>query len=82
MFGTRERVTACIVGLMHGPDEDLVKGAANLREDLHMDSLDMVELELALESAFDISFEPQGLSARTVDDVVSAVEKLRTPATA
>lgn len=52
MSDTQTRVTAIIVDLL-GVEEEQVVPAANFREDLEADSLDLVELIMAFEEEFD-----------------------------
>ena len=48
----------------------------NLLEDLHADSLDLVELIMAFEENFDISIPDEvALSVKTVGDVIAYLEK-------
>lgn len=59
-----------------GLDEEELTDDAELRNDLGMDSLDLVELVMALEHEFSISVEdPDGDKWRTVGDIVRYIEK-------
>lgn len=50
---------------------------AGLAEDLGMDSLDAVEVVMALEEAFDISIEEDKVSTfKTVGDIVTYIDSL------
>lgn len=61
-----------------GCTEDEVGLASNLVEDLGADSLDIVELSLALEENFDISVQDEDLEKiRTVEEIVSYIEGLQ-----
>jgi acyl carrier protein len=64
-----------------GIDEAKVVPKARLAEDLGADSLDVVELVLALEEAFDIEIpEEEGEKLRTVNDVIRCVQShVKTP---
>ena len=65
-------------------DEAQVVPKARLREDLDADSLDVVELVMALEEAFEIEIsEQQSEKLRTVEDVIHCVQdqvKIKEPA--
>lgn len=75
MSDTQERVTAIIVDLL-GVDSDQVVPEARFREDLEADSLDLVELIMAFEEAFDgeISDE-EAQSITTVGEAVTYVDE-------
>jgi acyl carrier protein len=75
MSDTQERVTAIIVDLL-GVDSDQVVPSARFREDLEADSLDLVELIMAFEEAFDgeISDE-EAQSITTVGEAVTYVDE-------
>ena len=56
-------------------DEDKVVLEASLMEDLEADSLDAVELNMALEEAFDISIPDEEIvNFKTVSDIVSYID--------
>lgn len=56
-------------------NEELVVLDANLKEDLDVDSLDAVELNMALEEAFELSISDEDLmSFVTVKDIVDYIE--------
>ena len=56
-------------------DEDAVKLEATLNDDLGADSLDAVELNMALEEAFDISIPDEELANfKTVGDIVTYID--------
>ncbi len=56
-------------------DEDKVTVEASLSDDLGADSLDAVELNMALEEAFDISIPDEELANfKTVNDIVTYIE--------
>ncbi len=75
MSDTQERVTAIIVDLL-GVDSEQVVPEARFREDLEADSLDLVELIMAFEEAFDgeISDE-EAQSITTVGEAVTYVDE-------
>ncbi|MEE1014931.1 MAG: acyl carrier protein, partial [Lachnospiraceae bacterium] len=59
-----------------GCDEEAVVLTANLKEDLNADSLDAVELSMALEEAFGLTIGDEELMAFvTVKDVVDYIDK-------
>lgn len=78
---TLERVQKIVVDQL-GVDADKVKPEASFTEDLGADSLDTVELVMALEEEFEIEIPDE--AAETIDTVGKAVEhineKLKTPA--
>lgn len=56
--------------------EDIVTLEAKLKDDLDADSLDAVELNMALEEAFDISIADEDLASFvTVKDIVDYIDK-------
>ena len=56
-------------------DADEVTLEANLQDDLGVDSLDVVELNMAFEDAFDIKIEDEELAnLKTIGDIVACVE--------
>ncbi|MBP3568055.1 MAG: acyl carrier protein [Lachnospiraceae bacterium] len=56
-------------------DEEKVTLEATLSDDLGADSLDAVELNMALEEAFDISIPDEELANfKTVQDIVTYIE--------
>jgi len=71
---TFERVKKIILETLNCDEEDIVP-EAYLQNDLGADSLDGVELIMALEDEFGISFpEDAALKFRTVEDIVSFVD--------
>lgn len=71
---TFEKVKEIIVETV-SCDEDAVTLEANLKEDLGLDSLDAVELNMALEEAFDISISDEELvKFVTVKNIVDYID--------
>ena len=59
-------------------DEEAVTLETNLKEDLDADSLDVVELSLALEEHFEIQIEDESVeNLLTVKDIVDYIEKAK-----
>lgn len=57
-------------------DEDAVTLEANLKDDLEADSLDAVELVMAVEEEFDIEIPDEvATEIKTVKDIVDYIEK-------
>ena len=72
---TFDKVKEVIVDSL-GCDEDAVVLTANLKEDLNADSLDAVELSMALEEAFGFTIADEDLMAFvTVKDIVDYIDK-------
>ena len=72
---TFDKVKEVIVDSL-GCDEEAVVLTANLKEDLNADSLDAVELSMALEEAFDFRIADEDLMAFvTVKDIVDYIDK-------
>ncbi|MFP4078410.1 MAG: acyl carrier protein [Bacillota bacterium] len=70
-----EKVKEVIVEEL-GVEEENVTPEASIIDDLDADSLDVVELVMALEETFDIKVEDDKVqSLRTVQDVVDFIEK-------
>jgi len=71
---TFEKVKEIIVDTL-SCDEEKVALEASLTEDLGADSLDAVELNMALEEAFEISIPDEELANfKTVQDIVTYIE--------
>lgn len=69
-----EKVKEVIVETANVNEED-VKLEANLKEDLGLDSLDAVELNMALEEAFNLSIADEDLAKFvTVKDIVDYID--------
>jgi acyl carrier protein len=75
MSDTKERVTEIIVDLL-GVDEADVVESARFREDLEADSLDLVELIMAFEEAFEgeISDE-EAQKITTVGEAITYIDE-------
>ena len=72
---TFDKVKEVIVDSL-GCDEEAVVLTANLKEDLNADSLDAVELSMALEEAFGLTISDEDLMAFvTVKDIVDYIDK-------
>lgn len=57
-------------------DEEIVTEGALLEEDLMIDSLDVIELSIEIESEFDIVIEDREVeNIKTVSDLCSIIEK-------
>jgi acyl carrier protein len=64
-----------------GVKEEEVTEAASFQEDLGADSLDVVELVMALEDEFGIDIPDEEVGEiKTVGDAVNYIEKKQTPA--
>ena len=58
-------------------DADKLSLDTNLVEDIHADSLDLVELIMAFEEGFNISISDEvALSVKTIADIVKCIEEL------
>ena len=74
-----ERVKQIIVEQL-GVDENQVDPSASFVDDLGADSLDQVELVMALEEAFNLEIsDEEAEKIRTVQDAVTYVEKRAKP---
>ena len=70
-----ERVKQIVVNQL-GVEESAVVGKAKFIEDLGADSLDIVELVMAMEEAFNVDIpDEEAENIRTVDDAVSFIKK-------
>ncbi len=76
---TRQKLIDSIKNVVHiqlGVDTDKIKLESNLFEDLAADTLDVVELILAIEEEFDITIpEDDSESFKTVGDLVEYVQR-------
>lgn len=72
---TFDKVKEVIVDTL-GCDEEAVVLTASLKEDLNADSLDAVELSMALEEAFGLTIADEDLMEFvTVKDIVDYIDK-------
>ena len=72
---TREKVKEIIIETISVEEEKVTK-EARLYEDLEADSLDAVELVMALEEAYGIHIDDEELSQlKTVEDIVKTIEE-------
>ena len=59
-------------------DEDKIKLSASLESDLGLDSLDAVELGMALEDEFGITIDEDKLASfKTVEDIVNFIDNAK-----
>ncbi|MCW3050847.1 MAG: acyl carrier protein [Chthonomonadales bacterium] len=56
-------------------NEEKITPEASLREDLSADSLDVVELTMALEEAFEVEFGEDAMALTTVQQVVDYIQE-------
>jgi len=71
-----ERVKQIVVNQL-GVEESAVVGKAKFIEDLGADSLDIVELVMAMEEAFGVDIpDEEAENIRTVDDAVNYVKRI------
>jgi acyl carrier protein len=71
----RSKVGDIIVNQL-GVDKEIVTPEANVVDDLGADSLDVVELVMALEEAFDLEIpDEEAEKIRTVKDVFDYIDK-------
>lgn len=68
-----EKVREILAKELNIPEEDITL-ESNFTEDLGIDSLDLVQLVMELEEAFDITID-DAEAIKTVQDAVSFVEK-------
>ncbi len=65
-----------IIANQLGVDKDIVTPGANIVDDLGADSLDVVELVMALEEAFDMEIPDEDAEKiRTVQDIFAYLQK-------
>ena len=75
MSKTKDRVIDIIAEQL-GLGKDEIKPEANFLDDLGADSLDIVELVMAMEEAFDMEIPDEDAeNIRTVGDVIGYIEK-------
>ena len=62
--------------MMDEVDANSLSEVTNLEEDLNMDSLDAVEVVMALEEAFDVTIPDEDAEKfRTIGDIVAYIEQ-------
>lgn len=62
--------------MMDDVDANSLSEVTNLEEDLNMDSLDAVEVVMALEDAFDVTIPDEDAEKfRTIGDIVAYIEQ-------
>lgn len=65
-----------LIAEQFGVNEDEITPETSFAEDLNADSLDFVELVMAIEAEFDITIEDEVIEhISTVDDVVNQIKK-------
>lgn len=70
-----DEVKNAICKVQPGLDENKIVPSASLKEDLDIDSLDLVEVSLALEDALGMSLPEDDLEGiTTIGDVVTLIE--------
>ncbi len=71
---TFDKVKDVIVETINCAEEDVVMDA-DLKEGLHMDSLDAMEVSMALEEAFNLTIDEESLMEfKTVKDIVDYID--------
>lgn len=71
---TFEKVRVIIVDTINCGEEEITE-TANLKDDLGMDSLDAMELSMAIEEAFGLTIEEEALKKFvTVKDIIDYLE--------
>ena len=76
MSDTANRVITCIAEST-GIDANEIKPESTLTDDLHMDSLDVIEVVMELEFEFDIALpDDEAEQCKTVADVIALVERV------
>ena len=77
MADTFEEVKAILVDLL-GVDEGEISMSSRFREDLEADSLDIVELVMALEDQFNVEVSDEDAQKiATVEDAVKYIDTLK-----
>ena len=76
MSATIEQKVKNIIADQLGVGEDEIKPGSSFIEDLGADSLDIVELVMAMEEAFGVDIpDEEAENIRTVDDAISYIKK-------
>lgn len=74
-----DQVRSIIADRLHR-DKDSLKGTDNLTADLGADSLDLAEIIMDLEDAFNLRFqslEVESISPLTIDNIIAHLRKLK-----
>ena len=67
-----------IIADKYGLDVNIIEDSSDIREDLGFDSLDIIELVMAIEKEFDISISDDVYDkVRTFGDLVNVVKELK-----
>ncbi len=70
-----------IIANQLGVEKDIITPEAHVVDDLGADSLDVVELIMALEEAFDVEIpDEEAESIRTVQDIYDYIDKIQSAA--
>lgn len=70
-----EKITE-IIAVQFNVEEDTLSKDTSFRDDLNADSLDLVELIMAIEDEFDLEVDDEGMEdIETIGDVVESIEK-------
>ena len=70
-----EKITE-IIAVQFNVEEDSLNKDTSFRDDLNADSLDLVELIMAIEDEFDLEVDDEGMEdIETIGDVVESIEK-------
>lgn len=74
MSEVEEKVADIIVGILE-TERDVIKPAARFQEDLEADSLEVVDLIMSVEEAFDIEIpDEKAETLRTVGDLIAYIK--------
>jgi len=73
-MGTFERVRSLVAQELN-VDEEQITPEASLKEDLSADSLDVVELTMAMEETFEIEFGEDAMALATVQQIVDYIDE-------
>ena len=73
-MSTFERVRSLIAQGLN-INEEKITPEASLREDLSADSLDVVELTMALEEDFEVEFGEDAMALSTVQEIVDYIQE-------
>ena len=69
-----EKITE-IIAVQFNVEEDSLNKDTSFRDDLNADSLDLVELIMAIEDEFDLEVDDEGMEdIETIGDVVESIE--------